>query len=82
MGTTITFAEALRQEQPHKGPRCSIGALLAELEPDNAAQLRKALDAPGVQHAQIARALRAIGHNVGPTTISRHRSGECKNCDR
>ena len=80
MGTSTSFADALAQQEIHKGPECSVGVLLRSLDADTADEVRVALDDTTVQHAQIARALGAIGHKVGATTISRHRAGDCKNC--
>ena len=57
-----------------------MGVLLHQLDPDTSSDVRAALNDPTVQHAQIMRALGAIGHKVGATTIARHRAGECKNC--
>lgn len=83
MGTT-TFTGALlaQQQEARKGPECSISALLKTLDADTRADVRQALDDPTLQHTQIMRALTAIGHDIGATTIGRHRAGECKNCER
>lgn len=60
-----------------KGPRCTVCHLLSDLDDGNAKVLRDALADPNYTHNGIARALRAEGYQVGASTISRHRKGEC-----
>lgn len=82
MGTTSAFSEALAVEQAPQGAECSVGILLREVDADTSGEIRAALDDPGVQHAQISRALKTIGHSISAMTIGRHRRGDCKNCGR
>lgn len=77
---TSAFATALAEQTQTKGPECSISVLLGTLNDTDRDDLQAALDDPGVQHAQITRALSILGHKVASTTIGRHRRGECKNC--
>lgn len=74
----MRFSDALDAEQAahRKGPPCSIGALLTEMDAEDADALQSALGSQ-MPHAWIARALAAIGHKVLSETVGRHRRGEC-----
>lgn len=77
----MKFSEALASEEAahRKGPPCSLGALLTEMDAEDVAALQAAL-ASQRPHTWIARALGSIGHKVLPDTVKRHRRGECQ-CD-
>jgi hypothetical protein len=81
-----TLREALAAEKAafRKGPGCSVGQLLASLDPPARADLQTALDEPPEEfpHSFIVRAVAiATGKRIGGQTISRHRAGVCQ-CDR
>lgn len=58
---------------------CSVGALLADLEPNEAQALKKMLDAPWRvwPHLAIETAIREEGHAVGNQQVGKHRRGQC-----
>lgn len=58
-----------------KGPRCSIAIILEALSEDDAAGLRRALDAKKAK--AIATGLRSNGHQVAAETIRRHQRRDC-----
>lgn len=71
---------ALAQTAPRKGPSCSVGKLLAELDPDQRAKLEAALADREVQTAHLTRALvLAADRRFDPASVGRHRKGTC-NC--
>ena len=74
MGLADQFA-ALRPN--HGGTRCSVGASLDRMEPDDRAALQAALDNPTIQGAGISLVLRNNGYDVGDQAVSRHRRGVC-----
>lgn len=81
MGTTTTaFAEALAIK-PKVGAQCSVTTLLEGLDTDTRAEVEAALDDPTIGHMRIVTALKAIGHEIGVSSIGRHRNGQCK-CER
>lgn len=72
-----TLAQAL---EPNKqcGPPCSMATLLANLDDDDRQTLEAWLADPTMQHARIARALQASGHDIKQLTVNRHRNGDCR----
>lgn len=74
----MSLADALREHAVTiKGPSCTVCALLKTLDKTDAKILNEALFDPSYTHTGIARALRAEGHNVSSSSLSRHRKGEC-----
>jgi hypothetical protein len=57
----------------HRGPRCSVGALLEAADTDVAASLRAVLDTTNVSATAIAETLSRYGDAVTAYTVSRHR---------
>lgn len=57
----------------HRGPRCSVGALLEAADPDVAASLRAVLDTPSVTATAIAETLSRYGDPITAYTVARHR---------
>ena len=75
----MPFADALAaQRENKKGPDCSVGKILAKLDPADAADVRAAFASPDLQHVLIERALEAIGHKPGKGAVGRHRNGVCE----
>ena len=85
MGNTTSFTAALAEAQGVRvGASCSIDKLLRRFDvdaPDEAAHIRAALLDPQVKHTEIRRALAEIGEEVGLSSIGRHRTNGCKNCN-
>lgn len=74
----MSLADALKEHAVTvKGPRCTVCSLLDDLEPTDAKILSEALADHAYTHNGISRALRAEGHNITASTLSRHRKGEC-----
>ncbi|MFJ4084882.1 hypothetical protein ACIP2Z_38815 [Streptomyces iakyrus] len=57
----------------HRGPRCSVGALLEAADADVAASLRAVLDTTSVSATAIAETLSRYGDPVTAYTVNRHR---------
>ncbi|MGY1502910.1 hypothetical protein ACW4TU_41150 [Streptomyces sp. QTS52] len=57
----------------HRGPRCSVGALLGAADADVAASLRAVLDTTSVSATVIAETLSRYGDPVTAYTVNRHR---------
>ena len=75
----MAFADALKAAKPViKGPPCSVGVLLAELDAKQAIEVKEALASPLIGHTVIARAIQTeFGQRVAPQAIGRHRRGAC-----
>lgn len=78
----MSLAERL-QAPRGQGMPCSVAVALRELPPEDAADLKDALNAPWriMGHAQIEAALAAEGHPVGVGAVGKHRRGSCR-CTR
>ncbi|MFE2181353.1 hypothetical protein [Streptomyces sp. NPDC059455] len=57
----------------HRGPRCSVGALLKAADADVAASLSAVLETASVSATAIAEALSRYGDPVTAYTVNRHR---------
>lgn len=79
MGTTTTsaFTEALVNKRLN-GTRCSITVALDQLDDATRTEAETALADPTVQHVQLEAAFKAIGHDLGASSIGRHRNRQCK----
>lgn len=64
-----------------RGPGCTVCNLAAELPADEAQALASLLVNPKVTSASISRVLKKHGHQIGETTIGRHRRGQCRGID-
>jgi hypothetical protein len=74
----MALKDALEEERKtHKGPRCSLCALIPTLDPNDARVLEEYLGNPVIQGTQIARALTREGHEIGAHVVVRHRRGDC-----
>lgn len=75
----MKFEDAIANEiKAHrKGPPCSMGALIGDLDEADRKALQAALDDPKVAHTWIARALTGVGRRMNPDTVARHRRGDC-----
>lgn len=72
------FAEVTAEQQRQRpGLPCSVAAALEELGPDDAADLRKALDDTSIFGTVIAKVLEDRGLHVPENTVQRHRRGAC-----
>lgn len=56
---------------------CGMVKLLATMSDEDRADVQRALDNPTVTVAAIDRALRKHGYVTNPTTMRRHRRGDC-----
>lgn len=74
------FADALAAVPPTRRPSCTMGLAMAGMDEDDRSDLERALDGEWT-NKQIAQALQALGLDVEPQTVGRHRNGECK-CPR
>jgi len=73
----MSLADALdREGARRKGPTCSVSGILGALDDDDRAALLASFASTQPSTA-ISRALTTINVQVAPTTLSRHRRGEC-----
>lgn len=70
------FLDLVKQESVRPGTECRIAQILKSLEKGERAELESAI-AGDFTAAAIARALTRLGHKCGPTSINRHRRGDC-----
>lgn len=77
MSFTAALSEA--KAEAHKGPQCTMGAVLkASMDAD---QIRAALADQSLTGTIIAKALTKAGHAVRSEAVQRHRRGAC-DCER
>ena len=62
----------------HKGPFCTVGLMLNELDVDSAKALQAWLEDGGLTASDLSDHLRARGVPLGESTIRRHRRGRCQ----
>jgi hypothetical protein len=73
----MSLLDDIRQAaQPDRQP-CSVGLLLASLEPADAKDLQAALDDTSLGHRVIARVLADHGHDMHEDRLAKHRRGMC-----
>lgn len=70
------FLDLVKAESQKPGTECRVASILRSLEKAEKAELSAALEGHFAA-AAIARALTKMGHDCGPTSITRHRRGEC-----
>lgn len=75
------LADAITAAQSARGPNCTVGLIITDLDEEGRRDLSQAMDNPRVQHAAIAAGLHMVGHKVDAQTVSRHRRGLCS-CQR
>ncbi|MGW7090096.1 hypothetical protein ACWGH2_42305 [Streptomyces sp. NPDC054871] len=56
-----------------RGPRCTVGVILSELDSGTAQKVRDVLDQAAVSATQIADTLTGSGHPVQAPAVARHR---------
>ncbi|MFJ5143049.1 hypothetical protein [Streptomyces sp. NPDC088707] len=71
LGTALT--QLLNEPEPPRGPRCTVGSVLDDLDADTAAKFRIVLDNPAVTATRIADTLTSSGHRVQAPAVARHR---------
>lgn len=59
-----------------KENKCSIA--IATRDPDIGETLRAALEADDIPHTAISGWLKSVGRSVSASTVSRHRTGQCR----
>lgn len=75
----MSLLDEIKQEGD-KGPKCTLFALWAKLNPEETKDLAEALADLGISGVAIARALQKRGHKISGDTIQRHRRKVC-NCE-
>jgi hypothetical protein len=73
----VSLLEDVEAAMRARGPKCAIHFLLAELDEDDATDLRAAFDNPRFPATAISDALKKHGHPVTAGTINRHRKRAC-----
>ncbi|MFI8265279.1 hypothetical protein [Streptomyces sp. NPDC085665] len=70
----IAALSRLTQEPPGpRGPQCTVGIILNELDTGTAQKVREVLETPGISSTQIADTLTSSGHRVQAPAVARHR---------
>lgn len=72
-----SFTDLINAQTTRKGPLCLTGQLLEKLSDEERQEVNNALDIPNIPGAAIARALKVWGHDIGVSSIYRHRRKEC-----
>jgi len=76
----VSLAQEARQIHGAPGPRCTLGALILALPPDEADDVVTALADESLQTNALWRAMKDRGYDVPATSsVARHRRGMC-NC--
>jgi hypothetical protein len=76
------LAEALTEAAPaRRGGTCHVALLLPQLDDEDRAAFLAALGNPSLSPKRLASLMRDHGHDVGDSSIGRHRKGECR-CGR
>lgn len=71
------FAQALGEQVRRSGTKCRIAEIRGEMTPDDSKALDEAFADPKWLNSQILRALKAEGFEIGASSVSRHRKGDC-----
>lgn len=61
-----------------QGASCAWSQM--DLSDEQRSRLQAAMTTPHIQHAAIARVLKAWGFTVNADAVARHRKGECGTC--
>lgn len=74
------LAEAFRTQPKsrNRGPHCTLGLLLTELDDDDRNALLNALNDTDFSGVEIARILSDAGHDMGYWVVNRHRAALCR----
>ncbi|MEU5181142.1 hypothetical protein AB0G49_13930 [Streptomyces longwoodensis] len=84
-GLTSALSRLMEEPDRPRGPRCTVGIILAALDTTTAQKLNQLLDSPAVTSTRIADALTRNGHPVQAPAVARHRrrgaSNGCR-CER
>lgn len=71
------LSDLIAAETKPAGGQCVTCLLLKTIPKPEAADLAEALNDCTVTATSIARALAALGHKVGSSSLQRHRRGDC-----
>ena len=75
----MSLLDEIAAARVHVGASCAVAVVLASLPAADADDLRAAIsDRVRYGNAQIARGLRGRDIRINDSSISRHRSGDCK----
>lgn len=70
------FLDLVKSEALRPGTVCRVAEIRAALVKDEQLELDAAI-AGHFSAAAIARAINKLGHDIGPTSVTRHRRNEC-----
>lgn len=81
-GEQMKLAQVLQGMQaPRIGSRCSVGALLEQIDKGEAQECRQTLADHAIPTSMLTDAINtAYGSKLGKASVGRHRRGDCK-CD-
>lgn len=75
-----SFSDLIKAQTERQGPKCITGQVLSKLSDDERREVIEALQNPDIPGSAITRALKVWGHDIGASSIYRHRRKECS-CD-
>ncbi len=75
----MSFVKRIAEyEKPRTGARCYTCMVIESVSAEERDAILAAMDDPRISHAGLSRIFREEGHEIGETSIRRHRNGECK----
>jgi hypothetical protein len=72
-----SLTDLINGYRPRTGPNCLVAIVLSKMSKDEQAELNKALADHSITGSAIKRALNLYGHEIGASSIYRHRRKEC-----
>ncbi|MFD7763570.1 hypothetical protein [Streptomyces microflavus] len=72
-GLGAALTQLIHEPRAQRGPRCTVGTILAALDDETAQKVREVLEQQAVSSTQIADALTSYGHSVQAPAVARHR---------
>ena len=73
----MSLLDDIASDHLRSGTRCGVRATLDSMTPEDAAELRVAIDNPAYAAAAIHRALKRRGVRLSDQSITRHRAERC-----
>lgn len=77
----MSLLEDLQLVNITKGPQCSVGAMLSQLEPKESAAVLAIIDDPESSLTALSRILSKYGYTIGSKTLRRHRNRSNRDLD-
>lgn len=72
-----SFSELAQSHTVKAGSICVMRQVLDKMTKEEQAEVTQALDNPDIPGSAITRALKVWGHDIGSSSVYRHRRKEC-----